>query len=168
MNVTSASFFTGDDRRTLARYQDPSENLADTSSPDFGTCGVDDVAERWCIEKSCMSFSRDAMPGDIVMSNNQWTEKGSLPSVFKICTEKLRPARVRTSLMMISMYSVFNASAAPAWLSAAASASSASASKSFHSYRSVLVSRRMMQNSVRTPILLRFACSYRQAQGSEL
>jgi len=36
MNVTSASFLTGEVRRILARYHDPSENFADTRSPFVG------------------------------------------------------------------------------------------------------------------------------------
>ena len=61
MKVTSASFLIGEARRILARYQDPSENLADTKSPPFGM-KLDDAADLWCIENSCMSFSNDAMP----------------------------------------------------------------------------------------------------------
>ena len=63
MKVTSASFFIGEALLILARYQAPSENLADTRSPPLGTNpGGDEMGERWWIENSRMSVSRDAIP----------------------------------------------------------------------------------------------------------
>lgn len=63
--MTSASFLMGDERRTFARYQEPSENLADTRSPAFGVVGMVGAALLWCREKSLMSFSREAIPGEM-------------------------------------------------------------------------------------------------------
>jgi hypothetical protein len=62
MKVTSASFLIGEARRILARYHDPSENLADTKSPPFGMKPDAAAADLWCIENSRMSFSSEAMP----------------------------------------------------------------------------------------------------------
>ena len=70
MNVTSASFLIGELLRIFARYQAPSENFADTSSPFFGTKpGGLAVGDLWCNEKSRINFSRDAMPRGNVSSN---------------------------------------------------------------------------------------------------
>ena len=63
MKVTSASFFRGDERRILARYHAPSENLAETKSPALGTNpGGAALVERWCIENSRISVSKEAIP----------------------------------------------------------------------------------------------------------
>ena len=62
MKVTSASFLIGEALRILARYHDPSENLAETNSPPFGTKPDGAAADLWCIENSCISFSSDAIP----------------------------------------------------------------------------------------------------------
>ena len=70
MKVTSASFLMGDARRIFARYHAPSENLAETRSPPLGTKpGGLATGDLWCIEKSRMSFSRDAMPAKITSDN---------------------------------------------------------------------------------------------------
>jgi hypothetical protein len=57
----------GEARRILARYQAPSENLAETRSPPFGTkFGGAATGDWWCMEKSRMSFSKEAMPVEYV------------------------------------------------------------------------------------------------------
>lgn len=66
MKVTSASFLIGEARRIFARYQAPSENLADTNSPFLGEKLDGTVtAPWWCNENSRMSFSSEAIPTKI-------------------------------------------------------------------------------------------------------
>ena len=63
MKVTSASFLREDERRILARYHAPSENLAETKSPALGVNpGGAVLVERWCIENSRISVSKEAIP----------------------------------------------------------------------------------------------------------